>query len=234
MASLWSMAAANNAELCDVVCRTHGLAGRFDDDAWTSRTRTPPLYPDAVTLVPECSVPELLARVDPSPGCSIKDSFASLDLAPFGFRALFDAQWIARAPSTAAPVAAGERWTVVREQDAFATWEQAWRGDDGLPDVLLVDLLSQDSLSVVAEVVGGRVVAGALLNRSSEVVGISNFFDAGGSSSSWEGCVAFAATLFPESTLVGYEAGNALGAVRTVGFDAPGRLRVWIHDVEAT
>jgi hypothetical protein len=29
-------------------------------------------------------------------GCSIKDSFASLDLTARGFRVLFDAQWIVR------------------------------------------------------------------------------------------------------------------------------------------
>ena len=34
------LAAANNAEWCDVVCRTHGLDPTVDGDAWTSRVRT--------------------------------------------------------------------------------------------------------------------------------------------------------------------------------------------------
>lgn len=88
------MAAANNAEWCDLVCRTYGAQTRFDEDAWTSRTRTPPGYPDAVTLVPHPSAPDLLARIDTSAGCSIKDSFASMDMTTYGFRVLFDAQWI--------------------------------------------------------------------------------------------------------------------------------------------
>ncbi len=98
MASVRALAAANNAKWCDVVCGTHGLEPVFGRDAWTSRTRTPPYYPSAVTLVPGLSVPELLARVDRGAGCSIKDSFASLDLTEFGFRVLFEAEWIVRGP----------------------------------------------------------------------------------------------------------------------------------------
>jgi len=49
----WStVAAVNNAEWCDCVCRAQGVETRFDENAWTGRTRTPPFYPDAVTLVP--------------------------------------------------------------------------------------------------------------------------------------------------------------------------------------
>ena len=101
------LAAVNNAHWCDAVCRTHAIDSKFDDDAWTSRTRTPPYYPDAVTLTPSPSIPELLARIDASEGCSIKDSFASLDLHPFGFRELFDAQWITRPAMAAAPTVSG-------------------------------------------------------------------------------------------------------------------------------
>src|SRR4051812_21552215 len=50
-------AATNNAEWCDLVCRSHGAQTLFDDDAWTSETRTPAYYPDAVTLVSDPSVP---------------------------------------------------------------------------------------------------------------------------------------------------------------------------------
>ncbi len=49
----WVRAAAhNNAELCDLVGRGHGVVGEFGADAWTCSRRTPPRYPDAVTLDP--------------------------------------------------------------------------------------------------------------------------------------------------------------------------------------
>lgn len=225
------LAAGNNAEWCDIVCRTHGVDASFDDDAWTSRTRTPPYYPDAVTLVADPSVPELLDRIDASAGCSIKDSFASLDLTSDGFRVLFEAQWIVRAPTARQPVETSAGWTLVRDLDDFATWERAWRGDDGPPGVLRGGLLGFESVTVLGAQVGDRVVAGAVLNRSSEVIGISNFFaDPGTAAASWEGCVAFASTLFPTSTLVGYASGVELDVARSHGFDTAGPLRVWVRE----
>lgn len=224
------MAAANNAEWCDVVCRTHDLDPRFDADAWTSPTRTPPFYPDAVTLVPDVSVPDLLARIDTSPGCSIKDSFASLDLTPCGFRALIDAEWIVRSSTAAHRTTATGAWTVVRDADTFSAWERAWRGDDGPRDVLLPDLLRTPSVVVLAGRVGDHVVAGAVLHRSSEVVGISNVFTGTEvASTSWEGCLALAETIFPGAILVGWETGDALAAARSHGFASAGPLRVWLR-----
>jgi hypothetical protein len=89
-------AAANNAAWCDFVCRKHGLEPVFAPDAWSCPARTPDLYPDAVTLAPDVDIDALLSRVDARAGCSLKDSFADLDLEPHGFRVLFEAQWIAR------------------------------------------------------------------------------------------------------------------------------------------
>jgi hypothetical protein len=230
--SLRTLAAANNAELCDLVCRTHGLDPEVDEVAWTSPVRTPPYYPDAVTLAGDGSIHDLLARIDVGPGCSIKDSFSVLDLVPHGFRALFDAEWMARPPAVARASTASEGWTVVRGAKDFASWESAWRGEEGDGGVLLVDLLGQPSTVVIAARVGGRVVAGALLTCSKAVVGISNFFGAGPGPdpSAWEGCVAFVASLFPETILVGYASGEALAAARATGFETVGRLRVWVAE----
>jgi hypothetical protein len=224
-------AAVNNAEWCDLVSGTHGAQTRFDEDAWTSRTRTPPGYPDAVTLVRDPSVPELLSRIDTSVGCSIKDSFASLDLTASGFRVLFDAQWIVHRATPIPPSPDAARWEVVHDGDGLAAWEQAWRGNDGPPGVFRTELLDHDSVTVLAARCGDRVVAGAVLNRGSSVVGISNFFTADPfASASWSGCLALAGTLLPGSTFVGYESGHELVAARTHGFETMGPLRVWIHE----
>jgi hypothetical protein len=224
------VAAANNAEWCDLVCGTHGAQTRFDEDAWTSRTRTPPRFPDAVTLVADLSVPDLLARVDAAVGCSIKDSFASLDLTAYGLRVLFDAQWIVRGATAVPPSADRARWEVLHDRAGLAAWERTWRGNDGPPGVFRPELLDHDAVTVLAARAGEDVVAGAVLNRSSTVVGVSNFFtcDPGGGVG-WSGCLALAGRLFPGSTFVGYESGQALGAARAAGFEAVGPLRVWIR-----
>lgn len=202
---------------------------RLDDDAWTSRTRTPIHYPDAVTLVPDPPVRELLSRIDVSAGCSVKDSFASLDLRTYGFRMLFEAEWIARTPRAVRSTSPPPRWEVVRDADEFVMWEQAWRGDDGPANVLLVDLLRHEPVAVLAGYSEHALVAGAVLNRTPEVVGISNFFAPPGMTSAcWDGCVDLATALFPDSTLVGYRPRG--GSERPPGFDSTGPLRVWLHE----
>lgn len=231
MASVRALAAANNAKWCDVVCRTHGLEPLLGRDAWTSRSRTPPLYPDAVTLVPGLPVAELLARVDRGAGCSIKDSFASLDLTAVGFRILFEAEWIVRRPIVARSVPSQPTWRVVRETGVFETWERAWQRDTGVPGVLTAGLLGEPSVLVLAGHVGDRLVAGAVLTCSERAVGLSNFFaDPEMVSASWAGCLALASTLFADAVLVGYESGGALDAARAHGFTDAGPLRVWIRD----
>lgn len=81
-----------NARWCDTVCRT----GTFSARVWKSARRTPPSYPDAMTLTPDATAAEVLDGIDTSPGCAVKDSFACLDLTPSGFEVLFEATWITR------------------------------------------------------------------------------------------------------------------------------------------
>ncbi|GGW27569.1 hypothetical protein [Streptomyces xantholiticus] len=86
-------AARNNAEWCEAMCRAHGLPGTFGSRAWTNPRRTPPLYPDAGTLSEDATADDVLAAIDRAGGggCSVKDSFGSLDLSGAGFDVLFEA-----------------------------------------------------------------------------------------------------------------------------------------------
>jgi hypothetical protein len=205
-------AVRNNAEWCDAMCRAHGISGEADDDVWAWPVRTPPYYPDAVTLHPSATAAALLARIDSGPGCSIKDSFATLDLP--GFTVIVEASWMYRPPGPAH----GEKWSVATASD-LPEWERAW----GEPLGLFVPTLLADTLFLAARR-GGRIVAGAILNRTDDVVGISNVF--GGD---WAGAVATAGRLYPDLPLVGYEAGDALAAARRQGFEVLGPLRVWMR-----
>ncbi|MFJ7210287.1 hypothetical protein [Amycolatopsis sp. NPDC098790] len=90
------LAVAENAAWCALVC-----GGRFRARAWTSGTRTPEYYPDAVTLTPDATAADVLPFVDGSAGCSVKDSFATLELP--GFSLLFEATWLACGPGVPEP-----------------------------------------------------------------------------------------------------------------------------------
>jgi hypothetical protein len=221
-------AARNNAEWCDAVCAAHGLAGTFRDHAWTCGNRTPPLYPDAVTLDAAATADDVLAHVDTaSAGCSIKDSFGNLELASSGFRVLFDATWIART-AEAAGARVPNAWSEVTDARTLERWCHV--SDRRIHD----QLLARDNIVVVAgrcSATDEDIVAGAVLNRSESVVGISNLFARDGDlDAAWSACLAFTGDRFPALPAVGYEAGAPLASALRHGFESIGQLRIWIDD----
>ncbi|WP_345201963.1 hypothetical protein [Streptomyces lavendulae] len=235
-AALLLAAARNNAEWVAAVCRD----GAFSASVWSSARRTPPLYPDAVSLTPRASAADVVAGIDTgSPGCSVKDSFAVLDLAPAGFEVLFEARWIHRPagpPGPVAPEAAGAvRWSEVRTAAELEAWEAAWGGGAGT-GLFRAELLARD-LVFLAGRSGGRIVAGAVASAGGGVVGVSNLFTADGPESDPAGAVdaAWAAVLgavaarWPGLPVVGYEHGEDLEAAVRAGFTPIGPLRVWLH-----
>ena len=218
---LYAMPAArNNAEWCDLVCRTHGIETAFTPHVWVALHRSPPFYPDAVTLSPLASVDEVLSRIDTSAGCSVKDSFATLDLTKHGFRVLFEAEWIHR------PAAAPSRapmWTLLRKASDLQAWEAG--------DVLLPALLDNTDVAVMAYYRGDTVVSGAIANRTGRIIGLSNVFTTTADiDGTWAGAVNAVAVHFPGLQVVGYEHGDALAAARRAGFAGTGPLRVWTKD----
>ena len=226
-------AARNNAEWCDIVCRTHGIIGAFHTHMWTSRLRTPSHYPDAVTLDADATGENVLEIVDSAtPGCSIKDSFACLNLLPAGFRILFEGDWILRAPEQPVSASGGDiRWRRVRDARVLPAWEAAWSGGEVATELFRPALLDHPAVVVLGGYVRDRLVAGAILNRSGAAVGVSNLFTTlGDHGDAWHGCVAAVARAFPVLPIVGYESGDALAAAHTNGFTSIGRLRVWIKE----
>ncbi|GAA2477018.1 hypothetical protein GCM10010393_03830 [Streptomyces gobitricini] len=226
----WARAAArNNAEWCDTMCRAHGRgAGAFGDRAWTHPRRTPPYYPDAVTLVPDAATHDVLDGIDRrAPGCSVKDGFATLDLTGHGFEPLFDAQWIHRpAAAPVPPLAGAAPWEPVRTAAELAAWETAW--SDGHPMGLFPPVLLADPATTVlaGRAPDGRIVAGAVVSHSTapDVTGVSNLFG----TDPWPGCLAAITRLRPGTPVVGYEHGDDLTAALRHGFAATGPLRVWV------
>lgn len=226
------LAARNNARWCHTMCRTHGLTGSFTPDAWTSARRTPPLYPDAVTLTPDARAADVLARADTAaPGASVKDSYAVLDLAPAGFAVLFEAQWLHRpAHAAAVPAPAGPRWERVTTEAELAGWADAWDGGQGLADLFRPELLRDAETAVLAaRGPSGAPVAGAVVTADGTAAGVSNLFTTDGDpDTAWAGCLAAVDRLWPGAPVVGYEHGDDLAAAVRRGLAPAGPLRVWL------
>ena len=217
------VAVDNNAKWCDLVCRSHGISTSWHDGFWVSRQPSPQFYPEGVTLQRKVS-PERLIDDLPPGRCSVKDSFADLDLASRGFEQLFDARWIYRVPPVGAERATG--WTGVSAEGEFAQWLQTW----GLVDVLPEALLRDQRVRVLQRKRAEDVLAGAVLNRTGSVVGLSNVFSLNVSLDElWADLVVLAAQEFPSCPIVGYERGEHLDAAMETGFNDLGGLRAWLQ-----
>jgi hypothetical protein len=220
-------AARNNAALCDAVCAAHGAGGELFDTHWLTRTRTPPRYPNLVTLTDAIDAP--LAAIEDLPhGAAVKDSFAVLPLERAGFRFLFTAEWIVRPPMD--DVSPNPRWLRIQSDDGLAAWEVAWGESAGEPRVFLPVLLQRRDLVFLARVDdAGTCDAGVIANRTADAIGLSNFFERAPDSARRD-AVQAVAHLHPGLPLVGYESGPALAQAHAIGFESLGPLCIWQKD----
>lgn len=221
-------AVENNARWCDLVCRSRGIPTQISSAAWAARRRAPHLYPDAISLLPDALAEDVLEPVESGLGCSVKDSFASMDLEKFGFDELFEARWIYREPARLtkrSPVS----WTVVESEEAFAEWVHV----AGIEHAIGTDLLRDATVRFLSAHGPDGVGAGAIATRTGSVVGVSNVFSpAIDIDETWASLVDAFARTFPSMAIVGYEHGEPLEAALASGFTAVGPLRVWLRTTE--
>jgi hypothetical protein len=218
-------AAENNAQWCDRVCRSHGLPTALSEHMWVAQQGSPRLYPDAVTLVPGLPVDCVLRQVEVGPGCSVKDSFADLDLSAHGFTVLFDASWLFREPEPPRECSRFD-WQSISTDDDLEQWLVA----AGLVGIIRPELLRDPTVRVLARCNRQVVVAGAILNRTGETVGLSNVFTSENApAAAWRDLPAAIGQAFADLPIVGYEHDTGLAAAVEVGFEAIGPLRVWLR-----
>ncbi|MFY0564849.1 hypothetical protein ACN28E_13415 [Archangium lansingense] len=235
-----SVAAAtfNNAAWCDAVCRTHGRPGEFAEALWLNRAEVPRFYPNVVTLTPDGETQQVdeISALELPGRWGIKDSFATLDLAPLGFVELFSAQWIHFPSERRVPAhSGGARWVRVRDTAALTAWEAAWSGQPGTagPDpahaVFRPGLLDDASTTFLAAYRDDTLVAGAIAYRAAGVVSLSNtFFTAAEAGALRAELLVQLQAAFPGLPVVGYEHGDELAAWCDLGFKPIGPLRVWL------
>jgi hypothetical protein len=227
-------ATLNNASWCDAVCRAQGCPGEFAETLWLNRAEVPRFYPNVVTLSAEGAARqvEVLSTLELPGRWGVKDSFATLDLAPLGFTELFSAQWLHFASGRPAPTRpSAARWVQVRDTASLASWEVAWSGqpEGALPTVFRPGLLDDAGTRFLAAYHGDTLVAGAIAYQAAGVVSLSNtFFKPAQSGALRAELLGQLLALFPGVPLVGYEHGDELAAWGALGFEPIGPLRVWL------
>ena len=103
---------------------------------------------------------------------------------PRGFRLPLEATWLWRAPSIVAARAPGQGilWSCLQDSSELAKWETAWSGsplDDLLTQSLrlfLPALLTDPDIALLAVCQQDSTAAGAIANRTDNIVGLSSHF----------------------------------------------------------
>jgi len=228
-----ALAAYNNAVWCDTVCRSHNIIGEFHETLWVSQRQTPIYYPNLVTLAPTVAEQDILVLTEKRDySVSVKDSFAILDLAPYGFQRLFQAQWIFRPATTERREIAGLQWRRITAERELLRWEEVWSQLSSSPNRLFLPTLLDDAdVCIVAAYRENQMVAGAIANKTTGVVGISNVFTPEHEAERyWEGLSGLIAAHYPTLPIVGYEHDESLITALNVGFTVLGPLRVWLKE----
>ncbi len=223
-----NQAIQNNAHWYEALCRIHGVPGERHVGYWINRGTVPPYLSNFLTLTgaadgeAQRAAIRSLIEVDGKSHFAVKDGFQCLDLGALGFNVLFHATWIYRPPHTPSPDdVTGLQWSVVRSPADMEEWEQTWRGTKANADARGHALLGKR---------GSTSLATAALNRSGDVVGISNVFsDAEGVAPLFPGAVRLATRLHPALPIVGYEREASLVDAEGAGFERLRDLTIWIR-----
>ena len=200
------------------MCRAHGHPGTFLAHLWVNAEPVPRFYPNAVTLAhDEAAVAEQLGSIDilvksNLPGrWAVKDSFNTLDLSRRGFDVLFEASWIRNAMPVGRP-------------SPDIVWQRETKSKSAsLP-------FDDPNFAFFTGRRGLEVVAGGMLYRSDDVVGLTNVVaDAADAVSVWSSLALLSSQTFPRLPLVGYESGTELEAALDAGFEIGDPLKVWVR-----
>ena len=208
-------AVRNNASWCDLVCRSHGIKTSFGPDLWVAAERTPTLYPDAVTLREQASEETVLTPIALGPSASVKDSYATLDLARHGFDEL--SKPAGRPVTRRRRTATGPSWRRQRTRRV-----DRGRGPEQHPHP---DLLRHANVRFLAADDRHGISAGAVANLTDTVVGVSNVFVTTiGEDEAWAAIPAQSTPRFPRRALVGYEHDTGLRAAIPQGSASSARF----------
>lgn len=226
MSEILRLAALNNAEWCETVCRAHGRPGHFSDALWINRHAAPSFYPNVVTLHPDRQDEQFAAIAELAKSMArfaVKDSYSRLQLTQFGFSPLLSADWIIR-ETTNLPMPRKHpnnlQWGIVQSLEELQSWEAAWSGGAVARNVFPPALLDSGAVTLIAGWRDGRIIAGAALNRSERVVGWSNVFvpPEEDKMACRAAALAVAVEIANGLSMVGYERGDDLAASLDLGF----------------
>lgn len=219
-------AVRNNIAWCEMVCDTHGIEYFWKENLWGLLTEAPPFYPEVITVNRKATMEEYKFFGEKGKVSSVKDSYAHLDLSPYGFKKLFAAEWIYYAPISDTE-ALETKWSVISTERDLAYWTL----QSGLIDVIKPNLLKYENVKIFMQE-NNEEISGFIANVDAGVVGVSNVFSIGNDNENlWSEIPKIISNEYPGMYMVGYEHGSDLQLAQKSGWGSLGPLRVWIKSV---
>ena len=227
----------NNNDLYEAVLKPHGITSHRTGSIWYCLAETPPLYSNLVTLSAQWQPDGTFRRIDEI--CrrenweewSVKDSFAVLDPGEYGFRKLFDACWLYLEAENFRPVKLEKKidYRIVKNEETLSVWRKAWAADEELGQrIFRPEMTADPKVFFIAGFQDEKIASGCLLNKTEDVLGISNFFAPDESIEYWSDLIGFILNAFGRTDLVGYERKDLAGQLASFGFETVGHLTVWL------
>ncbi|MFC5602673.1 hypothetical protein [Sporosarcina koreensis] len=216
-------AVENNIAWCELVCAAYGKRSYTTERVWGLHTTAPTYYPELITTKRSTTETDIIEFLKLDHVGSIKDSYATLQLEPYGYQMLFEAEWIWH-PALIEQESKRSQWNIVRTEKEFERWTKMTGLENSIPSGLLdiegVKIFYTDR---------PNGFAGFIASAAADVIGISNVFSSGGDEIDlWRAIPQVAAREFPGLPLVGYEQGDSLSSALSSGWTSIGPLRVWI------
>ncbi|MEL6595830.1 MAG: hypothetical protein AAFQ47_07825 [Pseudomonadota bacterium] len=223
--------AINNADWYEAVFSAHGLRYRRLAFAFVAEDTPPPYYSKLTVLSPEENANVLLELAKLATRfagtLSLKDSFCQLGLAQNGFESLFEASWLWRAPRQ---VSVPRGWEKLSNAKDLLLWEECWKRNGSPTDQRMFPetLLARDDVNFFGRRANDRFIAGCIVNRSAESIGLSNVFAETPSEAFFAQAADTAASVDGDLPVVGYESGDELVFAHQADFDTVGQLRILV------
>ena len=206
----------NNMDWYQAQCHAHNIENVRTTSAWYSILPMPPLHSNLI-LTHAQDLP-LIEEVGAhlSSEWSIKDASGRLDLSPFGFDVLFNANWFAREPADCDAPAGISR---VASDETFDQWVTAW-GED--TEVFRDNFWHQADVEFYHD---EHWQGGIAANVSHDAIGITNPW---GTKASINDCIQNIAHTHPTLPIVGYDHMPDIEAMTQLGFRSTAPLAIWI------
>ena len=216
----------NNIALCECIAVANGIQPGFIDGVWMSSRPMPPYYPNLITTQPNLNISHHIEHLKEVLALEwgIKDSFSEHDLLASGFRVAVSGCWFSMCgnANTRYFPSEGSSVITVRSGTDFKRWISAWDSPmDG--KIFPHDIWCSKDLEFVFVERENQLMGGFLLNRTSNNVGVSNWFGKF-DLVNW----ALRKVISPSQCVVGYADDRELNELTSFGFERLQAMKVWI------